>query len=96
MLYEELKQETSNGKVVLERSDGSTVQFSNGGVNGEFEVIITDRQEVPALFNQVGEFSGDYQIKGLPLGADTRVVKLEGKYLVYGNPANGNVMIVKQ
>lgn len=95
-MYEELKQTTNNGKAILKRTDGSTVEFSNGNVNGEFEIIITDKREVPELFNRVGEIDGHYQVEGLPLGADTKIVDLDGKYIIYGNPANGNVMIVKQ
>lgn len=75
--------------MTINRADGTAVHFSNGGVDGEFEIIITDQETIPALFEKVGEFDGDYSIKGLKLGAATPVVKLSGKYVVYGNPADG-------
>lgn len=95
-MQQEIKQSTTTGQVTLERADGTTVQFSNGGVDGEFEVIVTDQTTIPALFEKVGEFDGEYTIRGLKLGAATPVIKLSGKYVVYGNPANGNVMLAKQ
>lgn len=95
-MQQEIKQSTTTGQVTLKRADGTTVQFSNGGVDGEFEVIITDQELIPALFEKVGECDGDYLVRGLKLGAATPVVKLSGKYVVYGNPANGNVMLAKQ
>lgn len=95
-MQQELKQSTTTGQVTINRADGSTVRFSNGGIDGEFEVIITDEQPVPALFQKVGELDGNYTIHGLQLGAATPVIKLNGKYIVYGNSADGNVMLVKQ
>ncbi len=95
-MRQEIKQSTTNGQVTINRADGTAVYFSNGGVDGEFEIIITDQETIPALFEKVGEFDGDYSIKGLKLGAATPVVKLSGKYVVYGNPADGNVMLAKQ
>ena len=82
--------------MTINRADGTAVHFSNGGVDGEFEIIITDQETIPALFEKVGEFDGDYSIKGLKLGAATPVVKLSGKYVVYGNPSDGNVMLANQ
>ncbi len=95
-MRQEIKQSTTSGQVTINRADGTAVRFSNGGVDGEFEVIITDQETIPALFEKVGEFDGDYSIKGLKIGAATPVVKLTGKYIVYGNSADGNVMLVKQ
>lgn len=95
-MQQEIRQSTTTGQVTLTRDDGTSIQFSNGGVDGEFEVIITDQATIPALFEKVGEFDGEYSIRGLKLGAATPVVKLSGKYIVYGNPANGNVMLAKQ
>lgn len=95
-MRQEIKQSTTNGQVTINRADGTAVHFSNGGVDGEFEIIITDQETIPALFEKVGEFDGDYSIKGLKLGAATPVVKLSGKYVVYGNPVDGNVMLAKQ
>ncbi|MGN1283273.1 MAG: hypothetical protein ACI4UB_05615 [Limosilactobacillus sp.] len=95
-MRQEIKQSTTSGQVTINRADGTTVHFSNGGVDGEFEVIITDQETIPALFEKVGEFAGDYSIKGLKLGAATPVINLAGKYVVYGNAADGNVMLVKQ
>lgn len=95
-MRQEIKQSTTNGQVTINRADGTAVYFSNGGVDGEFEIIITDQETIPPLFKKVGEFDGDYSIKGLKLGAATPVVKLSGKYVVYGNPADGNVMLAKQ
>ena len=95
-MRQEIKQSTTNGQVTINRADGTAVHFSNGGLDGEFEIIITDQETIPALFEKVGEFDGDYSIKGLKLGAATPVVKLSGKYVVYGNPADGNVMLAKQ
>lgn len=95
-MRQEIKQSTTNGQATINRADGTAVYFSNGGVDGEFEIIITDQETIPALFEKVSEFDGDYSIKGLKLGAATPVVKLSGKYVVYGNPADGNVMLAKQ
>jgi hypothetical protein len=95
-MRQEIRQSTTNGQATINRPDGTAVYFSNGGVDGEFEIIITDQETIPALFEKVGEFDGDYSIKGLKLGAATPVVKLSGKYVVYGNPADGNVMLAKQ
>ena len=95
-MRQEIKQSTTNGQVTINRADGTAVHFSNGGVDGKFEIIITDQETIPALFEKVSEFDGDYSIKGLKLGAATPVVKLSGKYVVYGNPADGNVMLAKQ
>ncbi len=95
-MRQEIKQSTTNGQVTINRADGTAVHFSNGGVDGEFEIIITDQETIPALFEKVGKFDGDYSIKGLKLRAATPVVKLSGKYVVYGNPADGNVMLAKQ
>lgn len=95
-MRQEIKQSTTNGQVTINRADGTAVHFSNGGVDGEFEIIITDQETIPALFEKVSEFDGDYSIKGLKLGAATPVVKFSGKYVVYGNPVDGNVMLAKQ
>ena len=95
-MRQEIRQSTTNGQVTINRADGTAVYFSNGGVDGEFEIIITDQETIPALFEKVGEFDGDYSIKGLKLGAATPVVKFSGKYVVYGNPVDGNVMLAKQ
>lgn len=43
-MRQEIKQSTTNGQVTINRADGTAVQFSNGGVDGEFEVIITDQE----------------------------------------------------
>lgn len=82
--------------MTINRADGTAVYFSNGGVDGESEIIITDQEPIPSLFEKVSEFDGDYSIKGLKLGAATPVVKFSGKYVVYGNPVDGNVMLAKQ
>lgn len=95
-MRQEIKQSTTNGQVTINRADGTAIYFSNGGVDGEFEIIITDQETISALFEKVSEFDGDYSIKGLKLGAATPVVKLSGKYVVYGNPVDGNVMLAKQ
>lgn len=95
-MHQEIRQSTTTGQVTLERVDGTTVQFSNGGVDGEFEIIVTDQQTIPALFTKVGELDGAYTIRGLKLGAATPVIKVSGKYVIYSNPANGNVLLAKQ
>lgn len=71
-MRQEIRQSTTNGQATINRADGTAVYFSNGGVDGEFEIIITDQETIPALFEKVGEFDGDYSIKGLKLGAAPR------------------------
>ena len=95
-MQEELRQTTEDGQVKILTATGTELTFSNGGVDGEFEIIITDQRPVPALFVEVGRLApGKYRIKGNYAGRDYREVELDGAYTVYGNPANGNVMILK-
>lgn len=96
-MMQQVYQLTNHGQVVIDQADGQQLTFSNGGVDGEFQVFVTDIDPVPELFNQVGELpSGDYVVKGIAIGKDVPEIKFSGHYLVYGNPEDGNVMIVKQ
>ena len=109
-MMQQVYQLTNHGRVVIDQADGQQLSFSNGGVDGEFQVFVTDIDPVPELFNQVGELpNGDYVVKGIaigkdgqaavlgePRGKDVPEIKFSGHYLVYGNPEDGNVMIVKQ
>lgn len=97
MMMQQVYQLTNKGQVVIEQADGQELTFSNGGVDGEFQVFVTDLDPVPELFNQVGELpQGQYVVKGIAIGKDVPEIKLNGHYLVYGNPEDGNVMIVKR
>lgn len=96
-MMQQVYQLTNHGQVVIDQADGQQLTFSNGGVDGEFQVFVTDIDPVPELFNQVGELpSGDYVVKGIAIGKGVPEIKFSGHYLVYGNPEDGNVMIVKQ
>ena len=96
-MMQQVYQLTNHGRVVIDQADGQQLSFSNGGVDGEFQVFVTDIDPVPELFNQVGELpNGDYVVKGIAIGKDVHEIKFSGHYLVYGNPEDGNVMIVKQ
>lgn len=94
---EQVYQMTNQGQVTIEKDDGAKLTFSNGGVDGEFQVFVTDMDPVPELFNQVGELpQGKYVVKGIAIGKDAPEIKLNGHYIVYGNPEDGNVMIVQR
>ncbi|MBB1078909.1 hypothetical protein H5S09_09740 [Limosilactobacillus sp. STM2_1] len=97
-MQEELRQTTDNAEVIIvDDKTGRKLAFSNGGIDGEFEIIVTDKKPVPALFQPVGKLElGSYTIKGNYAGKDYREIKLDGAYTVYGNPEDGNVMIVKK
>ncbi|MBD5807530.1 hypothetical protein EAI26_05245 [Lactobacillus sp. 0.1XD8-4] len=97
-MQEELRQTTNKAQVlIIDDATGRELSFSNGGVDGEFEIIVTDKKPVPALFQPVGELkSGCYTIKGNYAGNDYRELKLKGSYTVYGNPEDGNVMVVRE
>lgn len=96
-MLDQVYQLTNKGQVVISNPNGDDLTFSNGGVDGEFQVFVTDNMNpVPELFNQVGTIEGKYTVKGIAIGKDAPTIKLDGKYTVYGNPEDGNVMIVKQ
>ncbi|WP_295731032.1 hypothetical protein [uncultured Limosilactobacillus sp.] len=96
-MMKQVYQLTTSGQVVIEQADGQQLTFSNGGVDGEFQVFVTDIDPVPELFEQVGELAdGDYVVKGIAIGKDVPEISFHGHYLVYGNPEDGNVMIVKR
>lgn len=96
-MMQQVYQVTTTGQVVISQVDGNDLKFSNGGVDGEFQVFVTDIDPVPELFDQVGELlTGQYVVKGIPIGKDVPEIKLDGHYLVYGNQEDGNVMIVKR
>ena len=96
-MMQQVYQVTTTGQVVISQVDGNDLKFSNGGVDGEFQVFVTDIDPVPELFDQVGELpTGQYVVKGIPIGKDVHEIKLDGHYLVYGNQEDGNVMIVER
>lgn len=96
-MQEELRQITNKAEVVIiDDQTGKELTFSNGGIDGEFEIIVTDKKPIPALFQSVGKLAnGKYTIKGNYAGKDYREIKLDGAYEIYGNPEDGNVMIAK-
>lgn len=96
-MQEELRQITNKAEVVIiDDQTGKELTFSNGGIDGEFEIIVTDKKPIPALFESVGKLAnGKYTIKGNYAGKDYREIKLDGAYEIYGNPEDGNVMIAK-
>lgn len=95
-MQQELRQTTNTGEVIINDDlKHRQLKFSNGGISGEFEIIVTDQQPVPELFQPVGQLpAGKYTIKGNYAGKDYREIKLDGAYTVYGNSADGNVMLV--
>ncbi|MQB59870.1 hypothetical protein [Limosilactobacillus reuteri] len=97
-MEEEIRQTTDKAEVVIINDDTSQkLTFSNGGVDGEFKIIVTDKKPVPELFQPVGILpDGKYTIKGNYAGQDYREIKLNGAYEVYGNPEDGNVMITER
>lgn len=97
-MKEEIRQTTDKAEVVIINDDTSQkLTFSNGGVDGEFEIIVTDKKPVPELFQPVGTLpDGKYTIKGNYASQDYREIKLNGAYEVYGNPEDGNVMITER
>lgn len=96
-MMKQVYQVTTTGQVVINQADGQKLKFSNGGIDGEFQVFVADIDPVPELFDQVGELpEGQYVVKGIPIGKDVPQIQFAGHYLVYGNQEDGNVMIVKR
>ncbi|WP_251546558.1 hypothetical protein [Limosilactobacillus caecicola] len=96
-MLDQVYQLTNQGQVTVEKADGEQLTFSNGGVDGEFQVFVGDLDPVPELFQPVGELpTGKYVVKGIAIGKDIPEIQLDGHYIVYGNPEDGNVMLIKQ
>lgn len=46
-MMQQVYQLTNHGQVVIDQADGQQLTFSNGGVDGEFQVFVTDIDPVP-------------------------------------------------
>lgn len=84
-------QNTETGSVEIQTTDGSKFYYRNGGVDGHFDIQMTDY--LPEK-SKGWEFEGVVDGKFLIKGVDLSQIILDGKYVIFGNTDTGEVEIM--